>query len=126
MATRFLGLATLLLIASILVLEISAQTECGGDISAIETQCRSFYEKEGPQIPPSDACCDTMRGLDVTCYCNKYVTQDILKIISLEKALYVVETCQAQNIPKDNCGSKLISLFLLILKIFDFIYYFIF
>jgi predicted nuclease of restriction endonuclease-like (RecB) superfamily len=46
MATRFLGLATLLLIASILVLEISAQTECGGDISAIETQCRSFYEKE--------------------------------------------------------------------------------
>jgi hypothetical protein len=126
MATRFLGLATLLLIASIFVLEISAQTECGGDISAIETQCRSFYEKEGPQIPPSDACCDTMRGLDVTCYCNKYVNSDILKIISVEKALYVAKTCQAQNIPKDKCGSKLISLFLLILKVFDFIYYFIF
>jgi hypothetical protein len=126
MATRFLGLATLLLIASIFVLEISAQTECGGDISAIETQCRSFCEKEGPQIPPSDACCDTMRGLDVTCYCNKYVNSDILKIISVEKALYVAKTCQAQNIPKDKCGSKLISLFLLILKVFDFIYYFIF
>jgi hypothetical protein len=85
-----------------------------------------FYEKEGPKIPPSDACCDTMRGLDVTCYCNKYVNSDFLKIISLEKALYVAQTCQAQNIPKDKCGSKLISLFLLILKIFDFIYYFIF
>jgi hypothetical protein len=67
-----------------------------------------------------------MRGLDVTCYCNKYVNSDFLKIISLEKALYVAQTCQAQNIPKDKCGSKLISLFLLILKIFDFIYYFIF
>jgi hypothetical protein len=52
------------------------------------------------------------------------VTPDVENIISVEKGLYVAESCQVQNIPTDNCGSKLISLFLLILKIFDVIYYF--
>jgi hypothetical protein len=65
-----------------------------------------------------------MKDLDVTWYCNKYVTPDVVNIISVEKGLYVAESCQVQNIPTDNCGSKLISLFLLILKIFDVIYYF--
>ncbi|XP_045828649.1 putative lipid-transfer protein DIR1 [Trifolium pratense] len=104
MATRCLGFATLVLTASILILEISSQTECGGDISQIKTQCRGFVEKDGPKIPPSEPCCEAMKGLDVSCRC-KYVTPGVEAKISIEKALYVAQTCQCQNIPTDKCGS---------------------
>jgi hypothetical protein len=106
--------------ASILVLEISAQDECG-DMTEINNRCRSFVEKEGPKIPPSESCCEVMKDLDVSCSC-KYVTPVVEKKFSIEKTLYVAEICHSQNIPTDTCGSKFISLFLLMLKIFDFIY----
>jgi hypothetical protein len=108
MATRCLGFATLMLIASIFVLGISAQSECGGDFSAIKTQCRSYISKSGPKIPPSEACCAALKGADVSCYC-KYLTPVIELIISIEKVIYVAQTCKASNIPKDKCGSKLLN-----------------
>ncbi|KAK2377902.1 hypothetical protein P8452_49521 [Trifolium repens] len=107
MATRCLGLATLVLTASILVLEISAQIECGGNVTGIITQCKSFVSKDGPKIPPSKPCCDALKGANVSCYC-KYVTPSIENMISIEKALYVAKTCQCQNIPTDKCGSYII------------------
>jgi hypothetical protein len=113
MATRCLGLATLVLTASILVLEISAQIECGGNVTGIITQCKSFVSKDGPKIPPSKPCCDALKGANVSCYC-KYVTPGIENMISIEKALYVAKTCQCQNIPTDKCGSKLISILFVI------------
>ncbi|CAJ2672899.1 unnamed protein product [Trifolium pratense] len=92
MATRCLGFATLMLIASILILGISAQSECGGDYSGINKECRSYISKFGPKIPPSEACCAALKGVDVSCYC-KYVTP------------IVAQTCQVPNIPTDKCGS---------------------
>jgi hypothetical protein len=108
------------LTASILVLEICAQDECG-DMNEINNRCRSFVEKEGPKIPPSESCCEVMKDLDVSCSC-KYVTPIVEEKFSIEKTLYVAEICHSQNIPTDKCGSKLIYLFLLMLKIFDLIY----
>ncbi|XP_045828645.1 putative lipid-transfer protein DIR1 [Trifolium pratense] len=107
MATKCSGFATLVLIASILVLEISAQIECGGDLTGIITQCKSFVKKDGPKIPPSKPCCEALKGANVPCYC-KYVTPSIENMISIEKALYVAKTCQLQNIPTDKCGSYII------------------
>jgi hypothetical protein len=60
MASRCLGFAILVLIASILVLEISAQIECGGNVTGIITQCKRFVSKDGPKIPPSKPCCDAL------------------------------------------------------------------
>ncbi|KAK2400564.1 hypothetical protein P8452_07487 [Trifolium repens] len=103
MATRCLGFATLMLTASILMLGISAQSECGGNFGGIATDCRSYVEKEGPQTPPSDACCKALNGADFTCYC-KYIS-NYEAFISIEKALYVARYCGVQNIPTDKCGS---------------------
>ncbi|XP_058745685.1 putative lipid-transfer protein DIR1 [Vicia villosa] len=105
MATRLLCFATLMLTASILVLGISAQIECGGNPNEMR-QCISFIQKEGPKIPPSESCCAALKSADISCYC-KYLTliPDIEKRFSIEKALYVAKTCQAQNIPTDKCGS---------------------
>ncbi|KAK2431744.1 hypothetical protein P8452_44862 [Trifolium repens] len=106
MAIRCLGFAILVLIASILILETCAQDECG-DMTKINNQSRNFIEKEGPKIPPSEPCCEEMKGLDVSCS-YKYVTPIIEDKISIEKALYVAETCHSQNIPTDKCGSYII------------------
>ncbi|XP_045828878.1 uncharacterized protein LOC123920629 [Trifolium pratense] len=94
---RCLGFATLMLTISILMLGIYAQSECGSDLNVINIQCRSFIGKDGPKIPPSEPCCAAMKDLDVSCYC-KYVTPIIEEKISIEKALYVAETCHSQNI----------------------------
>ncbi|CAK8532150.1 unnamed protein product [Lathyrus sativus] len=107
MATRCLCFATIMLIASILVLGISAQFECGGNIIAIKTQCQTFVQKGGEKIPPSESCCAAIKDANVSCYC-KYVTPAVESMISIEKALYVAKTCQAQNIPTDKCGSYII------------------
>ncbi|CAI8603495.1 unnamed protein product [Vicia faba] len=107
MATRCLCFATIMLTASILVLEISAQLECGGNLIGIKTQCSSFIQKEGKTIPPSESCCAALKGANISCYC-KYVTPVVENMVSIEKALYVAKTCQAQNIPTDKCGSYII------------------
>ena len=106
MTNRCLGFATLVLVASIFVLGIYAQVECGGDIPSIISQCKRFVEKDGPTIPPSESCCAALKGANVPCYC-KYVTPSIESIISIEKALYVAKSCQLKNIPTDKCGSKI-------------------
>ncbi|XP_058743085.1 putative lipid-transfer protein DIR1 [Vicia villosa] len=106
MATRCLCLATIMLTASILVLGISAQIECGGNLVGLETQCLPFIKKEGKTVPPSAACCAALKGADISCYC-KYLGP-IESQISIEKVLYVAKYCQAKNIPTDKCGSFII------------------
>ncbi|KAL5068771.1 hypothetical protein RYX36_019658 [Vicia faba] len=103
MATRCLCFATIMLTASILVLGISAQLECGGNLIGLETQCMPFIQKDGKTIPPSKSCCAALKGADISCYC-KYLAP-IEGKISFEKVLYVAKTCQAQNIPTEKCGS---------------------
>jgi hypothetical protein len=117
MATRCLGFATLMLTASILMLGISAQLvlDCGGNLLGIVINCVSYVGNGGPQTPPSEACCEALKGADFKCYCDNITPYE--GMISIEKALYVARYCQVQNIPTDKCGSKLISLFFLILKI---------
>ncbi|WJX64786.1 hypothetical protein P8452_49522 [Trifolium repens] len=102
MATKCLGFATLMLTASILMLGISAQRECGGNYSAQATECLKYVEKEGPQIPPSEACCEASKGANETCYCQ-YLSN--YENISIEKALYVARYCGVQDIPTDKCGN---------------------
>ncbi|KAI5445464.1 hypothetical protein KIW84_013628, partial [Lathyrus oleraceus] len=107
MATRCLYFATIMLTASILVLGISAQFECGGNIIGIRAQCITFVQKGGENFPPSESCCAALKGANISCYC-KYVTPFIESKISIEKAIYVANACHAQNIPTDKCGSYVI------------------
>jgi len=117
MASRCLGFATLLLTASILVLGISAQFECGGDINGIVYHCKLFVLKDGPTKPPSDECCTALNGVDVSCYCQ-YVTPRLERNISIDKALNVARNCELQDIPRGQCGSKLFIIFLRVNDVF--------
>jgi len=109
MAARCLHFATLVLTLSILVVGISAQFECGGDLNGIVYHCKPFVLKDGPTLPPSDLCCNALNGVDVSCYCQ-YVTPLLMQNISIDKALNVARNCELQDIPTGKCGSKLIFL----------------
>ncbi|XP_057428619.1 putative lipid-transfer protein DIR1 [Lotus japonicus] len=108
MTIRHLAFAMLVLSSTILVFEkvsgISAQLECKGSLSGIVSQCQAFVKKEGPQILPSDACCETLKAADIPCLC-KYITPVIQSQISIEKAIYVVKTCGGTVPPGTKCGS---------------------
>ncbi|XP_004514074.1 uncharacterized protein [Cicer arietinum] len=101
---RSLIFATLMLTTCILMLGISGQLECGGNLNGIVTQCRQYVEFSGPIVQPSEACCQALNGADITCYC-KYATPRIERMISMEKAMFVVNSCHCRNIPTDQCGS---------------------
>ncbi|CAL5190326.1 unnamed protein product [Lathyrus oleraceus] len=111
MATRISSFAIFMLTVSILVLGISGQLpNCGGNVFGILTSCRSFVEKDGPVNPPLaslTACCAALKGANISCYC-KFVTPDIENRISMEKALYIANTCQLTDVPKDKCGSYIV------------------
>ena len=117
MASRCLGFATFILTASILVLGISAQFECGGDFNGIVYHCKPFVLKDGPTKPPSDECCTALNGVDVSCYCQ-YVTPRLERNISIDKALNVARNCELQDIPRGQCGSKLFIIFLRVNDVF--------
>ncbi|XP_058746813.1 putative lipid-transfer protein DIR1 [Vicia villosa] len=107
MAIRCLNFATFILtLSSVLVLGISIDLpiNCGGNVFDIALKCKQYVEKGGPPTAPSEACCATLKDVDVACYC-KFVTPDIVDKISMEKALYVAKTCGVKPIPKDKCGS---------------------
>ncbi|TKY57342.1 pectinesterase 55 [Spatholobus suberectus] len=110
MATRCLAFA-MLVVAGIVVrgnlpAGISAQTECGGDFSSIITTCNAFFQKQGPEIPPSQRCCEVLKNVDVPCLC-KYITPPIEAQISVEKAIYVARTCGCSVPAGIKCGSSL-------------------
>ncbi|XP_057440484.1 non-specific lipid transfer protein GPI-anchored 31-like [Lotus japonicus] len=111
MTIRHLAFAMLVLASTILVLEkvpgISAQLVCKGNLTAIMTQCTSFVKKEGPKIPPSSACCETLKDVDIPCLCQ-HIPGPIMSHISMEKALYVGKTCGAEVPSGTKCGSYIV------------------
>lgn len=84
---------------------ISAQTACGGDLSTIFSKCGRFFQKDGSEILPSQGCCNVLKNVDIPCLC-KYITPEIEKQISVEKAIYVARFCGCSVPAGLKCGSK--------------------
>ncbi|XP_004514075.1 putative lipid-transfer protein DIR1 [Cicer arietinum] len=102
--TRSLIFATLMITACILMLGISAQFECGGDLIGMLHECKGTARKDGPSTPPSEVCCGALSGFDASCLCN-YVTSDIVdRVLDMDKTINLFRTCDSKNIPNDKCG----------------------
>lgn len=108
MDIRCLRFSILVFTLGVLVLGISAEFPCKGDLEAIILNCKEFVEKDTPQIPPSQACCETLKASDIPCLCKNVPPEDE-KLISMEKTIYVLTTCGCEIPPPgDKCGSKLV------------------
>lgn len=112
-SNRSLALAMLMIIGISLISDhlcVSAQS-CG-DISGLVSKCLIFVTKLGPKIPPSPDCCGVLKGSDIPCAC-KHVTKEIETFVSMEKVVYIAQTCGISVPHGMKCGSKaIISTFL--------------
>nr|DAD42569.1 TPA_asm: hypothetical protein HUJ06_000799 [Nelumbo nucifera] len=95
-----------LLVAGILISghQVSAQG-CEGDLEGLVEQCEQFVQKQGPQVPPSQACCDVVKKANISCVCQ-HITKEVEQMISIDKVFYVAKYC-GNPIPQGTqCGSS--------------------
>ncbi|XP_019055234.1 PREDICTED: uncharacterized protein LOC109115535 [Nelumbo nucifera] len=97
---RILIMAALLMAA--VHLQVSAQ-ECQSDIEGLIRECTKYVTKIGPKIPPSQACCDVVKNANFQCVCQ-HVTQQVEQIISIDKVVYVADTCGKPLPHGQKCG----------------------
>ncbi|KAJ6984639.1 hypothetical protein D5086_017870 [Populus alba] len=84
-----------------------AAASCNETLSSLVSKCSRFVQIPGPRDLPSDACCQAMKQVTVgelPCLC-KFVTPAALKVISMEKAVFVARTCGVTVPAGTVCGS---------------------
>ncbi|XP_073119642.1 uncharacterized protein [Henckelia pumila] len=82
---------------------VSAQ--CRGDFQGLVKQCARFVQKNGPTQNPSKQCCDVVKTIDFPCVCP-HITNDVERIVSMEKAVFVARFCGKPLAHGTRCGSK--------------------
>ncbi|XP_010273372.1 PREDICTED: uncharacterized protein LOC104608943 [Nelumbo nucifera] len=95
----FLVLAALLLVA---VHQVCAQ-DCQEDIKGLIKECTIYVMKIGPKIPPSKGCCDVVKNANLECVCQ-HVTRKVEQLISIDKAVYVADSCGRPLPHGQKCG----------------------
>lgn len=78
--------------------------QCKGRIQDLKV-CVPYVHKEGPKIPPSQACCNAIKGIDILCVCQ-HLPPGIGELISIEKVVFVLQVCKKPLAPGTKCGSK--------------------
>lgn len=81
---------------------VSAQ--CQGDFQGLIQQCSRYVQKAGPEIKPSNECCNLVRDVDLPCVCE-HVTSEAERIISMRKATFVAGFCGKPLAHGTKCGS---------------------
>ncbi|CAL5381708.1 unnamed protein product [Camellia sinensis] len=77
--------------------------QCQGDLPGLMAQCPKYVGRTGPQVEPSKECCDVVKTADVACVC-KYITKEIEQIISMEKVVFVAQSCGKPLAHGSKCG----------------------
>ncbi|KAK8697591.1 hypothetical protein V6N13_113732 [Hibiscus sabdariffa] len=100
---HFLSLAALVITATL----SGVSAECETSIPSLISQCSQYVKIAGPEVPPSKDCCDVVKSLDVPCIC-KFVTPEVEKLISMEKAVFVGRSCGLTIQSGMKCGSYVV------------------
>lgn len=79
--------------------------QCRGDLNGLMSQCAVYVQKSGPKAEPSVECCKVVKSVDVPCVCG-HIPKEAEQMISMDKAVYVVEFCGVPLHHGMKCGSK--------------------
>ncbi|KAI3899775.1 hypothetical protein MKW92_028049 [Papaver armeniacum] len=93
-----------LLVGILLASTGNAQVGCDDETNALARLCAKYVLKDGPQLQPSVDCCSLVRQVFIPCVCD-HATEEIAKLISMEKVFYVAGTCGRRIPPMKKCGS---------------------
>lgn len=80
--------------------------QCQGDIQGLMQQCAQYVQKSGPKVSPSQGCCSVLKNVDLACVCS-HITDDVEKMISMEKSAFVAQSCGKPLAHGTKCGSKM-------------------
>ncbi|XVF69569.1 hypothetical protein PTKIN_Ptkin11bG0091800 [Pterospermum kingtungense] len=100
----FLSLAILMIAGSLVFGDLRVSAQCGTSFQAVYSQCSQYVLGPGPGAPPSQACCDVIRPLDIPCFCS-FVSQAVERLVSMEKLVNVARYCGLTIQPRMRCGS---------------------
>ncbi|KAL6981034.1 hypothetical protein U1Q18_022665 [Sarracenia purpurea var. burkii] len=79
--------------------------QCKGDLNGLLSQCGPYMKRQGPTVPPSGACCQVLKTVDVPCVCA-HIPKEAEQIISIDQAIHVVQSCGISLHHGMKCGSK--------------------
>ncbi|KAK1360466.1 Bifunctional inhibitor/lipid-transfer protein/seed storage 2S albumin superfamily protein [Heracleum sosnowskyi] len=83
---------------------IQVSGQCHGDIQGLMQQCARYVQKSSPESAPSKECCDVLKNVDLACVCQ-HITDQVEKIISMEKCVSVANSCGKTLAHGTRCGS---------------------
>ncbi|KAL9321835.1 hypothetical protein ACSQ67_009888 [Phaseolus vulgaris] len=67
--------------------------ECPG-IGDLITQCGMYVQKSGPQMNPSQQCCDEINSADASCLCEHLWNTTLAnELIDVNKVVHVAHSC---------------------------------
>ncbi|KAI3985064.1 hypothetical protein MKX01_038671 [Papaver californicum] len=99
-----LSLFLALLVGILLPSTGSAQVGCDDVTNALARLCAQYVLKEGPQLGPSADCCSLVREVYIPCIYG-HATEEVAKLISMEKVFYVAGACGRRIPAMKKCGS---------------------
>lgn len=85
---------------------IQVSGQCQGDIQGLMQQCARYVQRSGSESAPSKQCCDVLKNVNLACVCQ-HITDQVEKIISMEKCVSVANSCGKALAHGTKCGSKL-------------------
>ncbi|XP_031476907.1 uncharacterized protein LOC116248316 [Nymphaea colorata] len=103
MAFSRVGMVALGLLLAGLVL-VNGQSCSDQDLATLGARCRPFVARELPPAPPSEDCCNAVRGADLICVCGR-ITPEIERMISMQKVVDVASKCGKPIPSGTRCGS---------------------
>ncbi|KAF8751334.1 hypothetical protein HU200_012217 [Digitaria exilis] len=110
--TKLISLFSIIaLIVTMSIAGIQAE-ECGNDLQDLARECKQYVmNPPNPKTPPSKACCDVVKKVNIPCMCSK-VTKETEHMVCMEKVVYVAHECKRPFAHGYKCGSKCFMLIL--------------
>ncbi|XBJ27525.1 hypothetical protein VPH35_004776 [Triticum aestivum] len=96
-------LLSIMLVLAIVSVTVSAD-ECEQDRIDMKRECRRYHTWPAePKLIPSEACCAMWQRASVPCL-YKDVNKDKMKVLCMEKVVFVVKYCKMSFTPGSKCG----------------------
>ncbi|KAF3795682.1 hypothetical protein EJ110_NYTH04330 [Nymphaea thermarum] len=73
------------------------------DLATLGARCAPFVARELPPAPPSEDCCNVVRGADLNSVCGRF-TPEIERMIRMQKVVDVASRCGKPIPSGTRCG----------------------
>ncbi|CAO1944730.1 unnamed protein product [Urochloa humidicola] len=105
MAAKLLSFFSILaFVVAMYIMGIQAKP-CSPNLKGLVNECKQYVmHPDDPKIDPSAGCCSEVHKVDIPCICSM-VNEQIEKLLSMKKVVYVTRKCGIPVKAGFKCGS---------------------